>query len=176
MFLSHINSTLSPFLSKKKAMKKCPQVREKKIKVLRGRSWKQSDKKNSMSLPVKMEVQVNMTHLLAQSQQKLKLNYKTTITQNHQKMELYISLTTKELKKSHSFGQVGGAEMRNRRSHTHVWWVKIRREISQARDPNPRPHHPAQGASARKLPELLAIKISAVWGGRRNCGILSVYS
>ena len=33
-----------------------------------------------------------MVHPLAQPQQKLQLNYKTTITQNHQKIELYGSL------------------------------------------------------------------------------------
>ena len=40
--------------------------------------------------------------------QKLKLNYKTTIAQNCQKIKLYGSPTTKELKKSHSFRRVGG--------------------------------------------------------------------
>ena len=51
-----------------------------------------------------------MAHL-AQPQQKLQLNYKTTITQKHQKIKLYGSLTTKKLKKSHSSRQVGGVEM-----------------------------------------------------------------
>ena len=62
----------------------------------------------------KMEVQVKtaglLAHLLAQSQQKLQLNYKTTITQNHWKIEPNGSPTTKELKKSHPFRWVGGAE------------------------------------------------------------------
>ena len=43
-----------------------------------------------------------MAHLLEQLQQKLQPNYKTTIIQNHQKVELYGSPTSKELKKSNS--------------------------------------------------------------------------
>ena len=72
-----------------------------------------------------------MAHLLAEPQQKLQLDYKTTITQNHQKIELYGSSTTKELKKSHSSRWVGGEErkcvgsqrgtnMWNGQSHTNV--------------------------------------------------------
>ena len=64
---------------------------------------KSNTKNHSSGLPVKIQAQVNTTHLLAQPQQKLRLNYKTTITQNRQKIELYRSATTKELKKSHSF-------------------------------------------------------------------------
>ena len=45
-----------------------------------------------------MEVEVNTAYLHAQPQQKLQLDYKTNITQNHQKIELYGSLTTKDLK------------------------------------------------------------------------------
>ena len=41
---------------------------------------------------------------------KLQLNYRTNIIQNHQEIELYGSLTTKELKKLHSSGWIGGAE------------------------------------------------------------------
>ena len=62
-----------------------------------------------------MEVEVNTAYLHAQSQQKLQLDYKTNITQNSQKIELYESPTTKGLKKSHSSRQVGGAEMKTRR-------------------------------------------------------------
>ena len=51
-----------------------------------------------------------MVHVLTQPQQKLQLNYKTTITQNHQKIELYGSSTTKELKWLHSSRWVGGAK------------------------------------------------------------------
>ena len=73
-----------------------------------------------------------MAHLLAQTQQKLQLNYKTAITQSRKKIELYGSLATKALKKSHSPRLVGGAdmwrhaerrrdlEMQNRQSHTRV--------------------------------------------------------
>ena len=57
-----------------------------------------------------MEAQVNMAHLLTQSQQKLQLNYKTTVIQNCQNTEPYGSQTIKELKKTHYFRQVGGAE------------------------------------------------------------------
>ena len=52
-----------------------------------------------------------MSHLLAQPQQKLQLDYKTDITQNRHKIELYGSPTTKELKKTQSSRQVAGAEM-----------------------------------------------------------------
>ena len=44
-----------------------------------------------------------MLYLHAQLQQKLQLDYKTNITQIHQKIELPESLTTKKLKKPHSF-------------------------------------------------------------------------
>ena len=57
-----------------------------------------------------MEVQVNMLCFLAQLQKKLHLDYKTNITQNHQKIKLYGSLTTKDLKKLHSSRQVGRVE------------------------------------------------------------------
>ena len=52
-----------------------------------------------------------MAHLFAQPQQKLQLNSKTTITQSYQKIKLYGSLTTRELKKSHSSRQVGELEL-----------------------------------------------------------------
>ena len=42
--------------------------------------------------------------------EKLQLDYKTSITHNHQKIKMYGSLTTKELKKSHSSRRVGGLE------------------------------------------------------------------
>ena len=47
-----------------------------------------------------------MAHLLAQPKQKLQLKYKITITQNHQKIELYGSPSIKELKKA-QFIQMG---------------------------------------------------------------------
>ena len=63
-----------------------------------------------------------MAHLLAQPQQKLQLNYKTTITQNCQKIELYGSSTTKELK-SHSFRHVEVVEMKRCRNHRDMEWT-----------------------------------------------------
>ena len=52
-----------------------------------------------------------MPHLLAQLWKKLQLDYKTNIVQKHKKIELCGSLTTKELKKSHSSRWVGGVEI-----------------------------------------------------------------
>ena len=52
-----------------------------------------------------------MLCLFTQLQKKLQLDYKTNVTQNHQKIKLHRSLTTKNLKKPHSFRQVGRAEM-----------------------------------------------------------------
>ena len=116
---------------------------------------------------------VSMPCLLTQLEKKLQLDYKTNITQECQKIELYGSLTTKDLKKPHSSTQIGGvetwrcterhreveiceeawrcrvawrgAEMWNKQSHIHVWWIKIRR------NPSPRAEHPAQGSSNKKL-------------------------
>ena len=51
-----------------------------------------------------------MLHLHAQLQQKLQLDYKTNITPIYQKIKLYASLTTKDLKKPRSFRLVGGTE------------------------------------------------------------------
>ena len=88
---------------------------------------------------------------------KTTLDYKTNITQKCQKIKLCGTPTTKDLKKSHSSGQVRGAEMQrgaemwNGWSHIYVWWIKIGRDILGARDPSPRPDHPAQGSSDRKI-------------------------
>ena len=81
-------------------------------------------------------------------------------------------MTTKDLKKPHSSIQVGGAEIwrevekcreaqshgsgterwQNMWSHIHMWWIKIRRHTSGARDLSPKPDYPAaQGSSARKI-------------------------
>ena len=94
---------------------------------------------------------MNTVHLLAQPEQKLQLDYKTSITYYHQKIELCGSPTIKELKKIHSSRWVGGADTQNRLSHTHVWWIKIRRDTSGVRDPSPTPYPQAQGSSARKI-------------------------
>ena len=51
-----------------------------------------------------------MLRFLTQPQKELQLNLKTNNTQNSQKIELYGSLTTKDLKKPHLSRWVGGAE------------------------------------------------------------------
>ena len=97
-------------------------------------------------------------HLLVQPQQKLQLDYKTNI-QNHQKIKLYGSLTTKALKKPHSSRQVGGAETcreawRPRDAEQMVPYPRVidkNRVITRVRDPSPTPDHWAQGSSARKI-------------------------
>ena len=61
-------------------------------------------------LPVKMEAWVDTLCLLAQPQRELQLYLKTNNNQNCQKIKLYGSLTTKDLKKPHSPRRAGGAE------------------------------------------------------------------
>ena len=39
----------------------------------------------------------------------------------------------------------------NMRSHIHVWWIKIGRDISGVRDPSPRSDHSEQGSGTRKI-------------------------
>ena len=95
-------------------------------------------------------------------------NLKTNNTQNCQKIELYESMTTNDLKKPHSSRLVGGVEMRNwnrevRRgsvvrqrlqnglSHIFMWWIKIRRDTLGVSDPCSRPDYIAQGSSAGKI-------------------------
>ena len=101
-----------------------------------------------------------MPCLLAQLHQKLQLDYRTTVTQNHQKIELHGSLTTKELKKSHSSRWVGTAQMwrcegrcgdAEWQSHNSMCWIKIGRDTSGMRYPSPIPDHQAQGSRARKM-------------------------
>ena len=71
------------------------------------------------------------------TKQKVQLDYKTNVTQNNQKIMLYGSLTTKELKKPHSSKQVEGwrwterhrnIDKWNGRSHTLVCLMKIDRD------------------------------------------------
>ena len=45
----------------------------------------------------------------------------------------------------------GDAEMWNRWSHTHIWWIKIGRYTLGPRDPSLITDHPAQGSSTRKI-------------------------
>ena len=78
--------------------------------------------------------------LLAQPQQKLQLHYKTTITQNHQKIKLYRSPITKELKKSHSFRRVGGVETGNKQS------------IPLVMDKNQEGYHGSEGSQSQTRP------------------------
>ena len=99
---------------------------------------------------------MNMAGLLSQPQEKSQLGYKTNTTQNHQKIELYGSQTTKELKKPHSSRWVRQAVMWRCKDGGqavphHVWWIKIGRDTLGVRDPSPTPDHPAQGSSARKI-------------------------
>ena len=60
-----------------------------------------------------MEAYLDMLHFLMQPQTELQRNPKTNNTQTCQKIELYGSLTTKDLKKPHSSRRVGGEEMRS---------------------------------------------------------------
>ena len=59
-------------------------------------------KSRKIGLPVKMEAQVHTLRLLAQPQRELQLNLKTNNIPNCQKIELYGSLTTKDLRKPYS--------------------------------------------------------------------------
>ena len=105
--------------------------------------------------------------------EKLQLKYRTTITQNHQKNELYGSLTTKILKKSLSFRQVGGTEgwrhgdVEPAGSRTSAVDIK-ERDISGVSDPTTTPDQPAQGSSARKI-RPLTFGCKKQWGlGRQK--------
>ncbi|KAF6095114.1 hypothetical protein HJG60_012086 [Phyllostomus discolor] len=113
-----------------------------------------------------------MLPLFAQHKKELQLNIKTNNTQNCQKIELYGSLTTKDLKKSPSSRWVGGAEMETRwrgeevwrevvrqwwqwnahgESLIHVWWIKICQDTLGVSDPSPRPDCIVQYSSTRKM-------------------------
>ena len=107
-----------------------------------------------------------MPCLWVQLQQKIQLDYKTNSSLNRQKIKLCGGLTTKDLKKPPSSRRLEGqrcgeaqrggeacrsAELQNEWSHIRVWWIKIGRDTSGARDPRPRPDHPAQGFSTRKV-------------------------
>ena len=85
----------------------------------------------------------------------LQLTLNTNNIQNCQKIKLYGSLTTKDLKKTHSSRWVGRVETQrqvearrcgvaqigtvvNGQSHIHKWWIKIERDASGMRDPMPK--------------------------------------
>ena len=64
-----------------------------------------------------------MLHLLEQPQRELQLDLKANDSQNHQKIELYGSPTTKDLEKPHSCRQVGRVEWpRRAERHRDVRW------------------------------------------------------
>ena len=116
-----------------------------------------------------------MACLLAQPQQNLHLNHKITITPNHQKIKVYGSSTTKELKKTYSFRHVGGAETQRCEMEQVVPHPRVvdknqegylRSERSQ---PHIRPRSPGFQCQEDKSPQLLALKISGGWGSGRNC-------
>ena len=102
-----------------------------------------------------------MPCFLTQLQKKLQVDYKTNISQKSQKIDLCGGLTTKDLKTLHSSRWVGGTEIQRHtqrcrdtegQSHTHVCWIKTRRNTSGVRYPNLRADHPAQGSSVIKSP------------------------
>ena len=70
-----------------------------------------------------------MLFLHGQLQQKLQLVYKTNITQIHQKIQLYGSQITKDLKQPHLSRLVGGAETQ---WHREVWRCTERQQNGQS--------------------------------------------
>ena len=85
-------------------------------------------------------------------------NLKTKNNQNCQKIELYGSLTTRELKKKHSSRLVGGAEMGSRGEEDvwqdGSWWTgrfHIHVQISLEEQLGSEADHATQGSSARKI-------------------------
>ena len=71
-----------------------------------------------LRLPAKMEAHVDTLCLLTKSKED-KNKFKNKNNQNYQKIELYGSLTTKELKKKHSSRPVGGVVQAVRVERTH---------------------------------------------------------
>ena len=100
-----------------------------------------------------------MLGLLTQPQKELQLDLKTSNTQNCQKMELYGSLTTEDLKKPHSPRQVGEAERKGMKRcadtewcrcgerwfHIHVWWIKNEEYHRSEGSQTTQPRVPAPG-------------------------------
>ena len=84
---------------------------------------------------------------------KLQLDYRTNITQNCQKIELYASLTAKELKKPHSSRWVGGVEI----------WSGLAPH-PRVMDKNRDGHLGSQGSQCQEdtSPQLLAVKTVGV--------------
>ena len=84
-------------------------------------------------------------------------NLKTKINQNFQKIKLSGSPTTEELKKKHSSGLVGRAEMGSRdredSQQGRGWqtrWSDIRVQISQEKELGSETDHATQGSSEGK--------------------------
>ena len=103
-------------------------------------------------------------------------NLKTNNSDNCQKIELYGSLTTKELKKKHSFRLVGGAETGSQGGKD-VWqggsWQTGRSHISMKINPEKqlgsKTDHAAQGSSMqKKASKPLAVKTCGGCGSRIN--------
>ena len=92
---------------------------------------------------------------------------KTKNNQTCQKIKLYGSLTNKDLKKPYLTRQVGEVELRsgdgeevvwwqrgswqNGQFHSHVWWIKIKRDTLEVSNLRPRPDHLGQVYSTRKI-------------------------
>ena len=88
-------------------------------------------------------------HLLMQPQKELQPDLKTNNTQNHQKIELYGSPTTTDLKKTHS----SSWSCRNGQRGGEVWkgcGSRNKRDTLEVSDPSPRPDRTAQGSSTGK--------------------------
>ena len=98
---------------------------------------------------------------------KLQLKYRTTITQNHQKIELCGSPTTKKLKRPYSSRQQGGwrggdMEMRNW-FQTHMWWIKMKGYLwIEGYYSHTRPPSTGFQYQENKSPKLMAVKTSGV--------------
>ena len=102
-------------------------------------------------------------------------NLKTKKNQNCQKIELYGSLTTKALKKKHSFRLIGGAEMgsqgkEDKQQGSGGWWSHIHVLITRRNNWGVRqttqPRVPAWGKKKASKP--LTVKFCGGCGGGRN--------
>ena len=97
-------------------------------------------------------------------------NLKTKTTQNCQKIKLYGSPTTKELKKKHSFRPVGGAEMGNQggkdswqSSGWRTRWSHICVQINQEKQLGNKTDCITQGSSKGKI-SLKTSDCKNLWG------------
>ena len=91
------------------------------------------------------------------TKRRITTNLKTKINQNCQKIKLYGSLTTKELKKKHSSRWVGGAETGSwgredaqQGGSWQIWQSHIRVQIIQEEQLGSHIDHTTRGSSARK--------------------------